>query len=242
MIDRNLCSPITSFLRNDIPHPKDHVHAKKLYQNRPAHLVARQSLCGVKCIWPGNGTGLFRADCGVLLVDQSFFDIFDYRLSAGDQNTALREPYSLVLTQSLAEKYFGAANPIGHTMTLYLLDPSGQGAPYKITGVMPDPPRNTHVTFNMLGSFNTFEVANPEAKSSEWRYFWNGFYTYVLLKEGVDPQAFAQKLPDYAERYLGEKMRELKMFYTFSLQPLARIHLHSDRLARSFYSSPASIT
>lgn len=164
---------------------------------------------------------------GVLLADQSFFDIFDYRLSAGDLNTALREPYSLVLTQSIAEKYFGAENPLGKIMTLFLLDPSGNGAPYKITGVMPDPPKNAHFTFNLLGSFNTFETANPDARTSEWRYFWNGFYTYVLLKEGVDPQAFALKLPDYAERYLGEKMRELKMFYTFSLQPLADIHLRS---------------
>ncbi|MCI0695036.1 ABC transporter permease [candidate division KSB1 bacterium] len=164
---------------------------------------------------------------GVLLADQSFFEMFDYRLSAGDQNTALREPYSLVLTQSIAEKYFGAENPLGKIITLFLLDPSGNGAPYKITGVMPDPPQNAHFTFNMLGSFNTFETANPDARTSEWRYFWNGFYTYVLLKEGADPKAFEQKLPDYAERYLGEKMRELKMFYIFSLQPLADIHLHS---------------
>ncbi len=164
---------------------------------------------------------------GVLLTDQSFFDMFDYRLSAGDLNTALREPYSLVLTKSIAEKYFGAENPIGKIMTLFLLDPQGNGAPYKITGVMPDPPRNAHFTFNMLGSFNTFETANPDARTSEWRYFWNGFYTYVLLKEGSTPQTFALKLPDYAERYLGEKMREMKMFYTFSLQPLADIHLQS---------------
>jgi putative ABC transport system permease protein len=164
---------------------------------------------------------------GVLLADQSFFEIFDYRLSAGDRSTALREPFSLVLTESIAEKYFGAVNPVGETMTLFLLDRSGNGAPYKITGVMPDPPRNAHFTFNLLGSFNTFEAVNPEAKTDEWRYFWNGFYTYVLLKEGVDASAFAPKLADYAERYLGEKMRQLKMFYVFSLQPLADIHLHS---------------
>jgi putative ABC transport system permease protein len=63
--------------------------------------------------------------------------------------------------------------------------------------------------------------------TSEWRWFWNGFYTYVLLKEGADPQALEQKLPEFAERYMGEKMRQLKMFYTYSLQPLADIHLRS---------------
>jgi len=164
---------------------------------------------------------------GVLFVDQSFFDIFSYRLSAGDVNTALREPFSIVLTQSMAEKYFGAEDPVGKTLTLFLYDRGGRGAAYRITGVTPDPPQNAHITFNFLGSFNTFEAANSDARTSEWRYFWNGFYTYVLLKEGADPHAFALKLPDYAERYLGEKMREMKMFYTFSLQPLADIHLQS---------------
>lgn len=164
---------------------------------------------------------------GVLLADQSFFDMFDYRLSAGDPSTALREPYSLVLTKSIARKYFGAENPVGKIMSLYLYDPEGNGAPYKVTGVMPDPPKNAHFTFNMLGSFNTFYAANPDVRTWEWYWFNNGYYTYVLLKEGADPKAFERKLPGYAERYLGEKMRALKMFYTFSLQPLADIHLHS---------------
>jgi putative ABC transport system permease protein len=165
---------------------------------------------------------------GILFADQSFFEIFDYRLISGDISTALREPYSLVLTESIADKYFGAEDPLGQTITMFLYDTGGSGAAYKITGITPDPPTNAHFTFTMLGSFNTFESFNPEAVTSEWRYFWNGFYTYVLLREGADPKAFEQKLPDYAERYLGEKMRQLNMFYKFSLQPLANIHLHSD--------------
>lgn len=200
--------PMAETLKQDYPEVED---AARLYMND----------CIVRY-----GENQFLEE-GVLLADQSFFDMFDYRLSAGDLSTALREPYSLILTQSSAEKYFGAENPLGKIMTLFLLDPAGNGAPYKITGVMPDPPSNAHFTFNMLGSFNTFETANPQARTSEWRYFWNGFYTYVLLKEGASPKAFEQKLPDYAERYLGEKMRGMKMFYTFSLQPLASIHLHS---------------
>ena len=161
---------------------------------------------------------------GVLFTDQSFFKIFDYSLNQGDITTALREPNSIVLTESIAQKYFGAENPLGKTMTLYQYDPGGNGAPYKVTGVTPDPPQNAHFTFTILGSFNTYEAIVPEV-----REFWfeNSYYTYLLLKEGVDPKVLEAKLPDFAERYMGDRMREFNMFYTYSLQPLADIHLNS---------------
>ncbi|HEY5615568.1 MAG TPA: ABC transporter permease [Bacteroidota bacterium] len=164
----------------------------------------------------------------LLFADESFFDMFSYDLTLGDKGTALRDPYSIILTQSMSEKYFGSENPVGKTLTIFLFDPDGKGAPYKVTGVMPDPPQNSHVVFNFLGSFNTYETAEPASRTSEWRWFWNGFYTYLLLKEGSDLEALEAKLPEFAERYLGEKMTQMRMFYTFSLQPLDDIYLHSD--------------
>ena len=165
---------------------------------------------------------------GVLFTDPSFFEIFSYRLTRGNATTALNDPYSLVLTESMARKYFGDENPLGQQMTLFVYDPGGQGAPYTVTGVLPDPPQNAHFTFNFLGSFNTMYAAMPEAATSEWLWFWNGYYTYLLLKPGTDPAQLQQKLPAFADRYLGEKMHELNMFYKFSLQPISAIHLHSD--------------
>ncbi len=168
---------------------------------------------------------------GVLFTDQSFFAIFDHALIKGDMATALRDPNSIVLTESLARKYFpnsgssiGYENPVGKIMTLYLYDPDGNGAPYKVTGVTPDPPQNAHFTFNMLGSFNTYEAIEPEVRTY---WFENSYYTYVLLQESADPAVLERKLPDFAERHMGDKMREYNMFYAYSLQPLADIHLHS---------------
>jgi len=164
----------------------------------------------------------------LLFADQSLFDIFSYNLTLGDKTTALKDPYSIVVTQSMADKYFGSENPIGKTLKIFLFDPDGQGAPYKITGVMADPPKNSHIVFNALGSFNTYETAVPLSRTSEWRWFWNGFYTYLLLDKQADRQTLEARLPEFAERYLGDKMREMRMFYTFSLQPLDEIYLHSD--------------
>lgn len=165
---------------------------------------------------------------GVLFTDPSFFEIFSYRLSRGNAATALEDPYSLVLTESMARKYFGDENPLGQPITLFVYDPGGEGAAYTVTGVMPDPPQNAHFTFNFLGSFSTMETAFSGALTSELRWFWNGYYTYLLLTPGADPAQLVQKLPGFADRYLGEKMRELNMYYAFSLQPLSDIYLHSD--------------
>lgn len=164
----------------------------------------------------------------LLFADQSFFEIFSYHLTLGDEKTALQQPYSIVLTQSMAEKYFGSENPLGKTLKIFQFDPQGKGAPYTITGVMPDPPRNTHLVFNFLSSINTFEAAVPTIRTAEWRWFSNGFYTYLLLRDNDDRARLEAKLPGFAEHYLGDKMREARMYYEFSLQPLDDIYLYSN--------------
>lgn len=168
------------------------------------------------------------AEDDILFADQSFFEIFDYELISGNKNSALTDPYSIILTKSMAEKYFGDDNPIGKSLTMFIFDPEGNGAQYKINGVIADPPKNSHITYNIIGSFNTLGTANPNMLTSEWRWFWNGFYTYILLKKGADPNSLEAKLPGFIERYMGDKEREMNMFYTYSLQPLPDIYLHSD--------------
>ena len=91
----------------------------------------------------------------ILIADPSFFDVFSYRLSKGNTKTALSEPWSLVLTESAASKYFGNANPIGQTLTMNMYDSNAMGATYNITGVMPDPVDNAHFKFQMIASFKT---------------------------------------------------------------------------------------
>ncbi len=164
---------------------------------------------------------------GILLTDPSFFDVFSYHITRGNVATALNEPYSIILTESSAKKYFGDADPVGQTLLINMFDSTGYGASYKITGVMPDPPKNAHFTFNMLASFKTIEVANPDVLTVDG---WGdaSYYTYLLLKKGVDKKAFSAKITRFYGKYIGELYNIWKKIYFYKLQPLADIHLRSN--------------
>ena len=86
----------------------------------------------------------------LLTADSSFFSVFNYELAQGDTRTALSDPYTVVLTEKLARKYFGDQDPIGQTLNMLLYDSSGRGATYRVTGVLAGEPRPSHFTFDML--------------------------------------------------------------------------------------------
>ncbi len=161
---------------------------------------------------------------GILLTDPSFFDVFDYHLLQGNIKTALNDPYNIVLTESMAKKYFGKEDPIGKALLIYLFDSTGRGALYKVTGVMPDAPKNAHFTFNFLASFKTFETYAPEA-AAEWDK--NDYYTYLLLRYKSDIKKIEAQLPAFAKRHTEKYMQQANTRLDFSLQPLTSIHLNS---------------
>jgi putative ABC transport system permease protein len=162
----------------------------------------------------------------ILLTDPSFFKIFSYHLTKGNAATALSEPFSIILTESTAKKYFNDSNPVGQTLKLLMYDSSGRGALYKVTGVMPDPPKNAHFTFTMLASFKTVEVTNPDVLTVDG---WGdaSFYTYILLKKGVDYRSFSNKITQFYKNYIGDRFKLWKSTYFYKLQPLNDIHLRS---------------
>jgi putative ABC transport system permease protein len=164
---------------------------------------------------------------GILLTDPSIFDIFSYSLTSGNVHLALNEPYSIILTQSTAKKYFGSSDPMGKTLIIYMKDSTGRGASYTVTGIMPDPPKNAHFTFSMLGSFKTVEVANPDVLTVDG---WGdaSFYTYLLLRKGVDHTAFSNKISQFYGKYIGERFEVWRPIYFYKLQPLRDIHLRSN--------------
>jgi putative ABC transport system permease protein len=164
---------------------------------------------------------------GILITDPSIFDIFSYRLTKGDVHSALNEPYSIILTQSTAKKYFGDDDPMGKTLIIYMNDSTGRGASYTVTGVMPDPPKNAHFTFTMLASFKTVEVANPDVLTVDG---WGdaSFYTYLLLKKGVDHKALSNKISQFYGKYIGDRFDIWRHIYFYKLQPLSDIHLRSN--------------
>lgn len=146
--------------------------------------------------------------------DASVFDVFTFPLVNGDPNTALKEPYALVLTQRMAEKYFSGEDPVGRTLTI------DNEHDYQITGVLKEIPRNSHIKFDFLASIATLEAQDPRY-GKLWA--WN-CYTYLLLPKDYSYLDLERKFPDFIRRHRGEKAVEA---YTFYLQPLSRIHLHS---------------
>ena len=158
----------------------------------------------------------------VYYADNSVFDVFTFPMLIGDPKRALTSPHSIVLTESYAAKYFGEDHPIGKILRL------DNSEDYKVTGVIADIPRNTHFPINMLLSFESFYVNNPQLKGR-----WTGdfeVHTYVLLEKGFTSTELEEKLPAIVEKQMGKLLKVIGGKVEYSIQPLTDIHLHSDLL------------
>ena len=153
----------------------------------------------------------------------SFLTMFSWEMIAGD-TSALSKPYTAVLTESAAKKYYGDEDPIGKTLRF------GDDWELEIRGVIRDVPENSHLKFSVLISAETLHQQTDGASRTAWG--WYDFNTYIVLKEGTDPQVFQEK---FAEWLAVERQEEWGDggFEEFILQPLEDIHLHSDLLQES---------
>ncbi len=156
--------------------------------------------------------------------DSLFFDVFDAPFVRGDARTALKRPYAVVISVSMAEKYFGGANPIGESLNI-----EGLWGPhdYEVTGVVRDFPPNSHFHFGVLTSMETLraEMPNPEALES-WRHV--GHHTYVVVAEGVDHTALEESLRRVHSTHRGVPESDDGIEAGYRLQPLTAIHLYSN--------------
>jgi len=150
----------------------------------------------------------------LFFTDQSLFDIFTFSAEFGDLNTALKEPYSVVLTKETALKYFGEQNPLGKTLLL-----NGE-YPLKISAVLDQIPSNTHLKFNMLVSYSSLEPMG-KAVQMPWNQF-GDYLTYFRLKNNTDRGLLNDKLQTIlsqnANQYFAENI-------SFNIQPLTEIHM-----------------
>ncbi len=168
---------------------------------------------------------MFREE-NILAADPAFLTFFSFSLLKGNPTTALQNPRSIVITQSLARKYFGTDEPIGKTikMTGGYGDWTGNDyqevSYYTVTGVLADIPDNSHIPVNALVSFNLF--SRGEAELSNWG---DNFHTYVSLQPGSSPQALTAKLPVFIKQVLGNDTKD-----GVQLQPLTSIHLDTALL------------
>lgn len=162
----------------------------------------------------------------VFWVDPSFIDVFTVPFIEGDPKTALTEPNSIVLTRSMALKYFGREDPMGRSLN------ADRSRDYLITGVVEDVPHNSHFHYDFLASLSTYD----DSQSPIW--ISNNYYTYVLLRKDASPEAFEGKLVELVKKYVGPQIKvaaglTLEQFYEsggkwgYFIQPLTDIHLHS---------------
>jgi putative ABC transport system permease protein len=157
-------------------------------------------------------------------VDNSIFDIFDFHLEEGNEQSALSEPMAVVLTRENAVKYFGTGDAVGKSLTF---EWQGEQSDFQVTGILEEVPENSHIHFDMLLSIASYK----EEPYSDWRS--NYLYTYVLVAENTSKQDLEEKLKTFVTQRLepeyGDLMisgRSVHDVLKMLLFPIKDIHLH----------------
>lgn len=180
----------------------------------------------------------FFTEPGVLAVDSSFLEIFSFKLLSGDRATCLQQPNSIVITQKMAEKYFGTEDAIGKTLLLGKVK-----EPMNVTGILENVPTQSTLEFDMLASMASF----PVVKRMTWSWVWLQVCTYIKLKPIVPNDAYAikkleTKLPAMiktegaaAFERVGQPLDELIKKggkWNLYFQPFTNIHLYSAGISQ----------
>jgi putative ABC transport system permease protein len=153
--------------------------------------------------------------------DSTLFKVFDYKMIIGDPATCLVDPGNIILSKSLAEKYFGKSDPTGK----HLIIENQYDA--MVSGVFEDPPANTHIPVDAFISYSTWD-AMAQVKSTEWSFFEIYDHTYLLFYNDFDRQAFDRGWPAFYKKYLEEDGEVYGQVYEPMFHRLPDIHYKSD--------------
>jgi ABC-type antimicrobial peptide transport system permease subunit len=155
-----------------------------------------------------------------LIADPSIFEIFTFPFVLGDPKTALSEPLDIVITETMAKKYFGSENPVGKTMEV-------EGMSAAVRGVIQDIPYNSHIQFDFLSSYEFIQEVTNYGMS--WGSF--NFVSYLQLETNRDIQEMGKNITAVAAK---NNCPQVKDGVEFRLQPLAEIHLDSRAVYRNY--------
>lgn len=164
---------------------------------------------------PPEGTRRQFNEPRLFFADSTVFEVFDFPLQRGDPRQVLAEPNTIVVTEALARKYFGGADPIGKVLQF-----EGKHD-LRVTGLLGDVPDPSHFQFDALISFDSLIPINGGIPAS---WYWNPCWTYVLLPKDVSPDALEAQFPDFVAAHFPDAIVDKTSMY---LQPLTDIHLHS---------------
>ena len=156
----------------------------------------------------------------IYYADSTIFKVFTHKFFEGNSATALSGPNTIVITKSLAEKYFGKnTSAVGKTLrTVYDL--------YTVSAVINDVPRNSHIRYDMLISMSSLLKGPNQDNQFNWGNFNN--FTYVLMKPGTSATAFNKKLAPMYDKYMASIFTQFNVKIHYGVQPITAIHLHSD--------------
>jgi len=157
--------------------------------------------------------------------DPSFLTMFNFPMVDGDRATALEDKSSIVISETVARKFFGTPGAaVGKVLRM-----NGQRS-FTIAGVV-QVPQNSHVHFDILTSFFLREGWGG-GWDTEWSWKWPEFYTYVRLQKNADPNALQAKFPDFITRTYGERLKQLGNSDVWAIQPIVDVHLNAGNLQK----------
>jgi len=148
--------------------------------------------------------------------DKNVFEVFDFELIKGDKHTVLNKPFSIVITESTAKKYFEDIDPIGKLLRV------DNYFEFEVSGVVRDTKPQSHFKFDFLASFSSLPIVFKNEKVMKG-WIWNPCWTYLLLKD----EAFAPKLAVELDQFIKKYIDNTNENYQLFLQPLLDIHLKS---------------
>ncbi len=204
-------NPMAPAVKNDLPEVEE---STRLYYNKNQTLSVGDDKILEDRLW---------------YADENIFRVFDFDLLEGDKNQALAQPNSIIVTDDFGKRYFGNVSLIGKVINV-----GNPEVPYTITGVLKDIPKNSHLQFNALASYNSLPVFKRVGEM-DWGNF-SDLYTYILLKPNTDFKAFEAKFKTLPIKYYGPMIQTnmgISMdqfaaqgnFVKHQLQPLTKIHL-----------------
>lgn len=154
------------------------------------------------------------------VADSNIFRVFTFRFLAGNPELALRDVNSIVVSQKIAEKYFGTVDVLDKTLRR-----AGDSVDFKIAGVFETLPSNTHFHPDLVTSMETYRVLSKTNLNNWWMF---SFHTYLLLEPNANPVALGEKVKFISRKYIADQEDGSGYHQEFTLTPFYDIHLHSN--------------
>ncbi|MFY0683852.1 MAG: ABC transporter permease [Balneola sp.] len=224
-----VCIIITLWVRYETSYDKYHEHANDIYRvlNGPSAATQPPLAPTLKAeypdliedivrFWPTQApsdlvnNGQVFTERNITFTDPSIFNVFTHPLVDGNPETALSSPNSILISQSLAKKFFKEENPMGESIKMW-------GTDLEVTGIFEDVPLNSHHRFEALVSIDLLKNYMGNMVDS---WSWNGFYTYVLLDQSTNTSEVERVLTSIYSKYMNEDYNEAH------LQPLSDIYFN----------------